>query len=226
MKKMLVLSAALGLVASFASAAPACTSETLNNYLAAGFSCTIDNLLFSNFTYTDTAIPSSAAIPATAVFVAPITTALDEGLTFNANWSVSSGQEEDSTIKFSVSTVNHADTIDKLSLVFDGSYTGNGTSGVTEAYCKGGTLTSCPTAEGEISVTNPPLVLSDTTQVFTGVNTLSVSKDISVDALTGGTAKISDVENTYGQMGTVPEPATMGLIGGGLLALGFLRKRS
>jgi PEP-CTERM motif len=223
MKKMLVLFAALVLAASFAAATPmACTAETLNNYLAAGFSCEIDNLLFSNFTYTGTA-NGTAPIASTAVNVTPITTPGDEGLEFNAGWSVSTPAEEDSNIGFIVSTVNKADTIDSLDLEFNGHYTGTGTSSVTENYCEGGLLASCPTTVNQIAVTNPPTVLSITSKDFTPVNTLQVSKDVNVSAGNGGTASISDLNNTYGQ---VPEPGTLGLLGGGLVALGLVRRRS
>jgi hypothetical protein len=223
MKKIPVLFAALVLSASFAAATPsACTAETLNNYLAAGFSCEIDNLLFSNFTYSDSANGTSP-IPSTAVNVTPLTVSGDEGLQFTAGWSVSSLAEEDSDIDFTVSTVNHANTIDELSLEFNGHYTGTGTSSVTENYCAGGTLISCPTTVGQIAVTNPPTVLSDTSLDFTPVNTLQVSKDITVSAGTWGTASISEVNNTYGQ---VPEPGTLCLLGGGLVALGLVRRRS
>jgi hypothetical protein len=222
MKKMLVLFAALVLVTSFAAATPTCTAETLNNYLAPGFSCEIDNLLFSNFTYTDTA-NGTAPIASSAVGVTPITTPGDEGLEFNAGWSVSTPAEEDSNIGFIVSTVNHADTIDFLDLEFNGRYSGTGTSSVTENYCAGGTLSSCPTTVGQIAVTNPPTVLSVTSEDFTPVNTLQVSKDVNVSAGSLGTASISDLNNTYGQ---VPEPGTLGLLGGGLVALGLVRRRS
>jgi hypothetical protein len=224
MKNMIVLFAALALLGSVATATPAsCTAETLNNYLVPGFSCVIDNLLFSNFTYAGTASGGGTAIPAAGVSVSPITTLDDEGLEFNAGWSVTSG-EEDSDINFKVSTVNGAATIDYLDLEFNGAYTGTGSSGVTENYCKGGTLTSCPTSVAQIKVTNPPTVLSVTSQDFTPVSWLSVSKDVNVNAGSWGTASISDLSNTYGQV--VPEPATMCLIGFSLVALGFVRKRS
>jgi hypothetical protein len=223
MNKTLVLFAALVLAASIAVATPTfCTAETLDNYLATGFSCEIDNLLFSNFTYSDTANATSP-IPSTAVNVIPITTPGDEGLEFTAGWSVSTPAEEDSVIGFIVSTVNDADTIDSLDLEFNGHYTGTGTSGVTENYCEGGLLTSCPTTVGQIAVTNPPTVLSITSEEFTPVNTLQVSKDIVVSSGSEGTASISDLNNTYGQ---VPEPGTLGLLGGGLVALGLVRRRS
>jgi hypothetical protein len=224
MKRLAILFASLGLMASFAAATPsACTSETLNNYLVSGFSCTIDNLVFSNFTYSDTA-NNTSPIASTAVNVLPITVPDDEGLEFTAGWSVVQPAEEDSKIGFTVSTVNGLATIDQLGLEFNGNYSGTGSAGVTETYCKGGTLTSCPTTVDQIAVTNPPTVLSITSLSFAGVSTLSVSKDIFVNAGNWGTASISDVNNTYGQS-QVPEPGTLCLIGGGLLAVGFLRKR-
>lgn len=225
MKRFAILLASLAVAASFAVATPtACSSETLNNYLVSGFACTIDNLVFSNFTYSDTASGTSP-IPSTAVNVVPITIPDDEGLEFTAGWSVIEPAEEDSNIGFKVSTLNGLATIDQLGLEFNGNHTGTGSSGVTETYCPGGTLITCPSGLQQIAVTNPPTVLSTTSLTFAAVSSISVSKDIFVDAGNWGTASISNVDNTYGQTG-VPEPGTLCLIGGGLLTVGFLRKRA
>ena len=85
-------------------------------------------------------------------------------------------------------------------------------------------MTNCPQATNQIKVTNPPKNFNDMV-FFAATNTVSVSKDINVTSGTNGTASISQVINTFQQTG-VPEPMSCFLLGGGLLGLGLLRKRT
>jgi hypothetical protein len=223
----------LALTAILAPAAMAsmttCPTATLDQYLVANFTCMSGNLLFSNFAYAPSASPVGVLIPATAIGVTPQVVTGDEGFQFAAGWNVgtqagNTNSFQDSLISFTISTVNHANTLNQLTLFFNGSFTGTGLSNVTEQYCAGGTLTSCPQAVGQIKVTNPPKSFNDTV-FFAAVNTVSVSKDINVSSGSNGTANISQVINTFQQSG-VPEPISCLLLGSGLLGLGLLRKRS
>src|SRR5690349_5037817 len=84
------------LLAGSASATSICpTSAPIATYTASGFSCTVGGLVFSQFTYSD----------ATPITVIPITTPQQEGLEFDAAWSVSTNGplvSQTSTIGFTV----------------------------------------------------------------------------------------------------------------------------
>jgi len=225
-----LLAAAFIVVPAAMASSTTCQNATLDQYLTPNFSCISGNLLFSNFSYTPTAVPTGVMINASAIRVTPITTTGDEGFQFSSGWNVGtqpggSSSDQDSLIVFTVSTVNGAATLEDLSLFFNGSFSGTGLSGVAEQYCLGGSLQSCPQGDaGQLSVTNPPPKFNDAS-FFTPVSSISVSKDINVTSGINGTANISQVINTFSQL-AVPEPASYFLLGGGLMALGLLRRRS
>jgi|SRR5579864_2479741 len=231
MKIVFAFLATLLVLVSAATAAPTCSpSATLDTYLASNFSCSLDNLLFSNFGYTPNAIPTGVNIPANGITVTTITTTGDEGFQFSSGWAVrtqsdGSSSFQDSLITFTVSTVDHSASLTDLSLSFNGDFTGTGSTGVNEHYCPGGPVNGCPGGSGVRQVTNPPPVLEDQVTFTSPVSTLGISKDINVTSGTAGTARISQVVNQFSN-GAVPEPGTYMLLGGGLLGLGLMRKKS
>lgn len=215
--KILVLVAAAMFLPSLAHAA-ACSTGALSTYLTSGFSCTIDGLTFSNFTYSDSASGGAIALPASGVTVNPCPGGSfcsqmpsgEVGFEFQGGWSVIAGETEDSAIGYTVS----GNIVDALNLFsgFGCTPTGGDVT-VDETVSNGQTLNvGCTTGTSSV------------TKTFAAASTLSVVKDIALTGGTSGTAQVSVVANGWST--ATPEPGTIALLGSGLMGLaGLLRKK-
>jgi hypothetical protein len=203
-----------------AGAVPAvtCSLGTLTTYLASGFSCTIGSVTFSNFGYSGTAFGGATAVPSDGITVTPLTDT-ESGFQFEAPWSASAGQGENSAITYTV-TVSGGDIVD-LVLSMAGFGVANGGD----------------VSIGETSVT-PPLSLlvfdnlmgMQTSDTITGLSltSLTLVKNIAVSG-NNGVATLSIVDNEFSFTLThsrTPEPASILLFGAGLVAVaGYFRRR-
>jgi hypothetical protein len=215
----------LGLVAgtlAHASVVPCATSGSFADLIATNASggCTIADKLFSEFSYQSTASPGAVGVEAGSFgYNVVADPPIEVGFQFAFGLTALPGQNLDILIGWKVTgphiTSNH--------MVMNALALGNASATVSETYCPGGILVSCPNGLEYLSTYFTPagIQLGDSDH-FDPVNTLQVLKDINVTAGAGGFAHISALRQTVDQ---APEPATLALAGFSLLGLVVLNRR-
>jgi len=185
-------------------------------YLVAGFSCSVGNLDFSNFSYNT---GGTNPIAASSVGVTSVTTPDGPGLMFDPAAVISgSGLTEDVFVGFKVTGLNGT-LINDIYMGFGNVLTtGTGTALYTENFC-GGPENQCSLFV-EAPVTNDTnMVNLSSTAIGGPVSSLTITKDLQLVTGSSGLSATSSFLNEYS---TVPEPrGTAVLLGLGLLA-GFL----
>jgi hypothetical protein len=229
-KFSLLAIAGLAATAMTAFATPTCPDGgTLSTFLTHGYSCQIGDKIFSNFTYVSSAFGGALAVPAAGVTVDTLgphgsgasVFNNDIGLQFNAGWNALAGQTTDSDIGFTVTVLGGAISIEDFGLAQVSGVLPNGSASVVENGCG-----PAPCTPSELAVMTFDYGGSNTQRVadtmFSPRGSVEVSKDISVTGGTTGSAHLSLVSDTFSQ---IPEPMTVGFIGGGLALLGVARLR-
>jgi hypothetical protein len=160
---------------------------------ANGYVCDINNLEFSNFA------DNSLAVPASAITVVPITTTGFEGLEFTGPWSTTSVEDVD--ISFTVTALSGLLTDVHIDLN-NAQVSGTGNVSYNETVCEGANCSVFvdDSVPGTGKVSNVLYLSQPTTSI-------SVDKDLILNAGSNGTASMSNFDNYYSH--TVPEPRTV-----------------
>ena len=192
--------------------AAACVTGSVSSYEAAGFSCSVGPVTFSDITVIPT---TSGSGTVTLSDFSPFTTVVDGvsefglHLLYASNTGATAGSQADVGWSYDVSG---APNLTDAFATFAGTTTGTGTEDLSEALSNGVALSL-----------NAP---GSTSAMFSPIGFLSVIKDQSDFAGSAGSADSSILGNAFSV--AVPEPSTWALLLVGFGALGFaatLRRR-
>ena len=183
-----------------------CGTASVATYSAAGFSCSVDGVTFSNIAVTT--ITSGSGTVTLGDFT-PFTVGNENGLalTYSATTGTTPGSTAD--VSWIYNVAGAPGLIDAFAS-FTGTTTGTGTADLSETLSNGVVL----------SLTGP----GSTTATFPAVPSLGVIKDQNNFSGSEGSSETSVLENGFSTTTSVPEPASLGLLGMGLLGLGLIRR--
>jgi hypothetical protein len=226
MRKLILAVCPFLLLATNAAGA-VCANTSLDNYLGSSFSCNVGDLLFSNFDYD--AISSVGLPPVTAadIQVEPV----EGGFRFQGGFDAGPNQQREMLLSYLVTSTTGL-TGSALSILGFGAF-GTGLVTVGETQCLNGTFQ----ADGSCNGTMADLFVFksegsdstlDTVSYSVPVTSVHVLKDIIVSGGEDGTAAFSLLFNTFpdgGGPGAIPEPASVSLLGSGLVVTALLLRR-
>jgi hypothetical protein len=213
---MILAVGALGLAALPAAADTPCATAALSSYLVSGFTCSVGDLDFSDFSFNT---GGTDPVTAAGVGVTPVTSPDGPGLDFDPSGFVSGdGLSQDVMVGFTV-TAAPGVLIDDIYMGFGNVTTsGTGTALYTENFC-GGPEDACSLFVEAPTTSDTNAVNLKSTDIGGPVSSLNITKDLTLQTGTDGLAATSSFLNEYS---TVPEPRAVSLVLGlGLLA-GFV----
>jgi PEP-CTERM motif len=190
--------------------AAACATAPVGVFEAAGFSCNVGPVTFSDFSVLSTTNGSGVVVLSD---FSPFTTVVGGVTEFGLNLSFASdtgttpGSLADVALTFNVSG---APSLTDAFAVFAGTTTGTGADNLSEVLSNGVSLTL-----------NAP---GATSAMFSAIGSLSVVKDQSDFAGSAGSADSSILGNAF-SVTAVPEPSTWAMMLAGFVGLGFLGYR-
>lgn len=211
-----MLFAAVALVAPFAVNADSIVTGTI------AAPTPMNGLTFSNIGCTLSSDGGAASNPnsCTGISASNITVP-GNGISFTSGFSATAGSFEDAALTYTVSSTSG---ITAVGLDFNGYFEGLGVTSVTETIYSGSTMVANLTVDCGNGGCSPAQESQNI--VLNGSYTdLNVVKDIDVSSgskAPGNYAGLSVVDQTFT---TTPEPASLALIGAGLLAAGAFRRK-
>jgi hypothetical protein len=211
------------------------TYDTLMGLNSAG-GCTIDNLVFSNFTFASTQTNGAAAVTAGDLVISSIIDSVPASVGFafaDIPITAGAGQTSDVVVTYTVSAESGAPTITGAALSEVGrAVPDTGVATIDEALCTDPLAPACPAADsfGLHTSFNSTVIQKPVDSVdFAGVTGIAVTDHLHAAGGIVGSGEITGFSNTFTD---TPEPTTLLLIGFGLLVImavqardAFLRRR-
>jgi hypothetical protein len=189
--------------------AAACSTDTVANYEALA-SCSVGPVTFSNISVSTLVSGSGSVVLGDFT---PFTTVVDGNTEYglSLNYSSNTGSTAGSTADVAWTyNVSGTPNLEDAYMAFAGTTTGTGQATLAETLSNGVTLSL-----------NAP---GATDAVFAPVGSLSVIKDQNDFSGAAGSSNTSVLQNAF-SVTTVPEPASLAILGSSLLGIGMIRRR-
>jgi hypothetical protein len=228
LKHILVLTTFLTAGSAVTYATATCVSgETLSVYAGTGFTCEVGDKIYSNFSYAPGTNDPTAAQTSVGIdnFPNTVTGIWQIGFQFGSNatgvtWVSPFSLDYTVTVDQTAcaaefGTGYQCSAYEAQGQFQDGSAASSNTAALTDVIGGGGTLSlnDLSTGSNTGQIFFPGITSSAITLTGTGLTATYAIEGFGLDLYESGTSP-------------VPEPATLGLVGGALLGLGLLRRKS